>query len=253
MATAVNVSLRECKLVIERVLWVANRPRGRVPAIRDTILLREALNHDGLRTLCEDYEHMADVRDRRMSCAVDAGQVVVDGHGEHGFVAVPDIVDLTAALVQRFGRIELSCRNVITPELMALCESLLPGYGVTCERHKADFTSDFVCTATRSAPLHTDDNRTELAGQNPHNAAAASATAGGSVSVIAQHTNEILEDGTDIASDVWWRLWEIACQALTPDSPSSRTHTGRSVFDDKGGIVGELGEDLEHCACSGAS
>lgn len=57
--------------------------------------------------------------------------------------------------------------------------------------------------------------------------------------------DRILRHGTDIDADLWWALFHLGNLALTPDSAVSRRHTGRSVFDANGRIVGELGEDAQ--------
>lgn len=62
--------------------------------------------------------------------------------------------------------------------------------------------------------------------------------------------DRILHHGTDVPADLWWALFHLGNLALTPDSVVSRRHTGRSVFDAQGHIVGELGEDAAEAHAS---
>jgi len=57
--------------------------------------------------------------------------------------------------------------------------------------------------------------------------------------------DEILENGTPIAEDLWWRVWALAQTALAPDTDISRRHAGAVIVMPDGSVIGRTDNDDE--------
>src|SRR5690606_35586667 len=55
----------------------------------------------------------------------------------------------------------------------------------------------------------------------------------------------LLTEGTPIPADLWWRVYERAQTALTPDSVVSRRHAGPLIVNDDGTVIGRRDNDDE--------
>jgi hypothetical protein len=207
----INVSLRECRLVAYRVLWHHGAPVGTIPAIVDAIVAAEAAGLEGLRALHADAPAIGATAARPVTYAEAGDELVIDVAGKHALAAVPDVIDLAAALAsddRRTVRIAGAERD----GLLAVLPHVAPDHGLALTPAGP---GRFTCRPVASAR----DGLPSAAG--------------------------ILRDGTDVPAELWWALFHLGNLALTPDSPVSRRHTGRSVFDAQGRIVGELGEDAQ--------
>ncbi|WP_285630621.1 hypothetical protein [Actinoallomurus iriomotensis] len=206
----INVSLRECRLVGYRVLWHHGAPAGAIPAIVDAIVAAEAAGLEGLRALHADGAAIGATAARPVTYTRAGDELVIDAAGKHALAAVPDIVDLAAAL----GDAAVLVTGAERDELLAVLPHVAPDHGLALA---PDGPGRFRCRPATPS----------YEGSGPPSAAG------------------ILHDGTDVPAHLWWALFHLGNLALTPDSVVSRRHTGRSVFDAQGRIVGELGEDAQ--------
>ncbi|MFI5662883.1 hypothetical protein [Streptomyces sp. NPDC051684] len=213
--SSVNISLRECRLVTGRVLRALGVPRGAVPAARDTTVVAESLELDALRRLYEDADMLrttAGLRSRRRAKGPDT---LVDARGRHALVASPDLLDLAVALTHRHVQARITVTDVVRPELLDALPVQAADFGVALTvggGSPGERTLD--CVPLQDPPPAT-----------------------------MPPVDHVLRHGLDVSADLWWSLFHLGNEALTPDSDLSRQHTGRSVFDESGRIVGEVGED----------
>ncbi|WP_037062922.1 hypothetical protein [Pseudonocardia acaciae] len=207
-----NVSLRECRLVTYRVLWQAGAPVGTIPAIVDAVVAAEGAGLGGFAALREDVDALGATAARPVRVVGDTR--AVDAAGKHALALAPDVLDLAVAWARAEGTADLEVRGAARPELLDVLTTLARDHGVE---------------VTARTPTN-----------GVHRFTATSAGAHG-----AGWTAAILHHGLDVPEPLWWHLFHLGNQALTPDSAVSRRHTGRSVFDERGRIVGEIGEDLD--------
>jgi hypothetical protein len=55
----------------------------------------------------------------------------------------------------------------------------------------------------------------------------------------------LLESGAEIESDLWWRIYHLAKQALATDSIVSRRHAGPMIVNEDGTVIGRKDNDDE--------
>lgn len=203
-----TVSLRECRLVVGRALRVLGVPRGAVPAIRDSFLTAEVHGFGGLAILREGTESLRQTA--HLACTVhgSGAEREVEAHGRHALAVVPDLLDLGSATLHRHGTALLRVRSAHRPETLEVLTASAGGFGLTA-RVSGDEVSFARAPVDPVWPLE-----------------------------------PLLRSGAEVTDDLWWSLYELGNQALTEDSPLSRQHAGRSLFDEQGNIVGEIGEDL---------
>ncbi|MFF3492906.1 hypothetical protein ACFYWS_16275 [Streptomyces sp. NPDC002795] len=210
--STVNVSLRECRLVTGRVLRALGVPRGAVPAARDTTVVAQALGLDALRRLHDDADTLRATAALRCHRRTDGPDTEVDARGRHALVAAPDLLDLAVALTHRHVKARITVTDAARPELLDVLPVQAADFGVALTVGDGGRVLD--CAPLRDpAP----------AAESP--------------------LDHVLRHGLDVSADLWWSLFHLGNEALTPDSDLSRQHTGRSVFDESGRIVGEVGED----------
>ncbi|WP_306321952.1 MULTISPECIES: hypothetical protein [unclassified Streptomyces] len=210
--STVNVSLRESRLVVGRVLRALGVPRGAVNAARDTTVVADALGLDALRLLHDDAETVRRTAAAHNHRRTEGPDTTVDARGRHALVAAPDLLDLAVALTHRHVRARVAVLDVVRPELLDVLPVRAAEFGVA-----VTVSEDGGRRVLECAPLR------EAAPADP--------------------LDHVLRHGLDVSADLWWNLFRLGNEALTPDSALSRQHTGRSVFDESGRIVGEVGED----------
>ncbi|WP_031465318.1 hypothetical protein [Sciscionella sediminilitoris] len=207
MESELIVSLRECRLVLGRVLRVLGVPRAAVPAIRDTALVAESAGLGGIAALHAGLEALRSGAHRTCRWSERGEVLEIDADGRHAFAVAPDLLDLAAARCRRAGSARLRVTAVAEPGLLRVLEHQAPA-----QRLSLDFANGEI--RARPGPGST---RWPL--------------------------DPLLHNGTRVDPELWWSLYRLAGQALTPDSAASRRHAGRSLFDELGNIVGEVGED----------
>lgn len=219
MPDVINISLRECRLVGYRVLWHAGAPQGTIPAIVDTVVAAEAAGLHGLTVLRDEADALGTTAGRSVGHTTRSTTVDIDAHGKHALATAPDIIDLAGAIAHRHGTAEVRVRGVARPDSLAVLEHVAADHEMRVT--SGDPAGDRLCFTFRHALYDV-----------------------GTVPGL-RSARAALRGGIDVDADLWWALFHRGIQALTPDSPVSRRHTGRSVFDANGHIVGELGEDLD--------
>lgn len=208
-----NLSLREARVTVGRALWLTGIDLGAAPSARETVIACEAVGLQGFRRLLDDFDLLTETAGRRVTVRADGADVIVDGAGVHAFFATRGLLDVAALTVARHGSARVRVDGVTRPELLAVLPHVANDGLRLDVRVLSPESSEIV--AARGA-------------------AAASATS--PVEAVATR-------GMQVDAELYWELYHLSERALTPDSPVSRNHTGRSVFNEKGEVIGEMGED----------
>jgi len=208
-----SVSVRECRMFVERILLTCGLPSGYVHGVRDCVLLSEALGLGGLRHLLECHatlrmDRFADLHVRER----DDGSLDVDGANLHAWLLLPTLVDLAVDGSRRAGRCTIEVQNTQHPRELAVAAALSARHGAVAE---------------------VDGGRINMRnGSRPR---------------TAEQWDPILHDavrhGLAVEEPLWREVHRLANTALAPDSVQSRRHAGPVVLRDDGSIQGRLPQD----------
>lgn len=99
-----HVAMRECRLVTERILLTLGLPQGCIAAIRESIVLSQAMKLGGFEHLHEAHATLAtiDYDAIRVADAAD-GTLDIDGGGIHAWLIAQTAVDLAVDIARRQG------------------------------------------------------------------------------------------------------------------------------------------------------
>lgn len=204
-----NVSLRECRLVLERLMQVIGTPPGMVPALRDCALYSAALELGGFNAL---QQHLHSLENSVPAPLVqDPLHGVIDCAGQHAWRVADSLLDLLADDFQRHGSAHLIASDVHAPEELQVIQALGERYGL------------HVTVSTTAQGIALD--------AQPR-AAGAPAT-----------LQRVRAQGLNVDQQLWWTLFNRANEALAPDSFESRRHAGSIMVDAEGRLVGRPDED----------
>ena len=107
-----DVSVREARMCIDRILLVCRLPPGYVHSVREVVLLSQSMGLGGFRALYEGYERLREGSLDRVSVQdADDGALVVDGGGIHAWVLLPTLMDLGVERARSAGRACRTCTS----------------------------------------------------------------------------------------------------------------------------------------------
>ncbi len=208
-----SISVRECRMFVERILLICGLPSGYVHGVRECVLLSEALGLGGLRHLLE--RHAALRMDRFGNLRVHEradGTLEFDGAGLHAWLLLPTLVDLAVDAARRAGRSKVQVENVEDIRELAVATALAVRHGAIVE-------------VSGSAIETRNGSRPRTAAQwDPLLHAA-------------------MQHGFAVEEVRWREVHRLANTALAPDSVLSRRHAGPVVLKDDGSIQGRLPQD----------
>jgi hypothetical protein len=216
-----TLSVREVRMITERLLLVAGLADGFVPAVRDCVLYSQAMDLGGLAALERDFDLLKQARPIAMtSVAMASGLCEFDARGQHAWIAAPAVLDLALASFRRGGRGEIVVRRVEAGDELSVVAGLAGRYGATVEvvADRQDATS-----GTRARIRVTADR---LLGGD-------------------QVLDRALLHGVPVARSLWERLYARSHDALTPDSIESRRHAGPVMVDAQGRVHGRDDDDTD--------
>ncbi|MEO3385284.1 hypothetical protein [Mesorhizobium sp. CAU 1741] len=216
--TTLRVMPREMRMMSERILSLTGLPKGFVLAETDIIMLSQGLGLGGFALIEDRFDALKLADPAAITIASEDGPVLrLDAAGQHAWVAIPSLLDLAGELVARFGTAEITVANVVDEsELQVAAE-----YG-----------------RRRGLRIALDANDGHLLLATPLRLA-------GDLATDEPVLWSLLTDGTPIAADLWWRIYERAQKALTPDSVVSRRHAGPLIVNDDGTVIGRRDNDDE--------
>ena len=215
----INVSVREGRLVVDRVLLTLDIPAGYVPAVREVILTSQSLGLGGFGhllvcadSIAEPYLNTVTVR--------DAPDKIfrIEGHGIHAWMLVPTIIDLLVDQARRSGSATMVLAGVRKPRELKVMSALAARYGAEIAVD-ADSRADEVRAMARNAPPPR-----SLEDWDPLLIRA-------------------MRDRFAVEEPMWRSLYTLSNRALAPDSVLSRRHAGPIILSEDGTIVGRQPAD----------
>lgn len=213
-AGIMHLSVREVRMIVERILLSLGLPEGFVPAVRDCILYSQADGLGGLAMLKRDVERLRNADPAVMRATVGKSGPVLDAAQQHAWMAAPSLLDLALTRFRTGGDGVSAAENVFEAPELALLHGLAGRFGARIE-------------------LSTADNRTNVRVIDD-------GLAGADV-VMAR----LLADGTPVPRALWEELYALSHDALTPDSIESRRHAGPVMVDAQGRVHGRDDDDTD--------
>ncbi len=215
-----QVSLRESRLVLERLMQVTRVEPGLVPSLRDCALYSAALGLGGFPELLRhlDLLRAAKPIGLRILDGADTpppDTLVADCTGQHAWIAAPALVDLCVERHRRGLPGVLVAQNLTEMSELHIAGALAEAHGLS---------------ATVAAEEQDGGTAVRLSVQS---------RADGHPTVL----DTIRRHGIAVEADLWWRLFHLANEALAPDSFTSRRHAGAIMVTADGRVVGRQDED----------
>jgi hypothetical protein len=195
-----TVSLRETRVLVERILLLLGVPKGAVPAVRDLLVEAEALGLGALAFL--DSGVPAGTWTAPALVSDDDGRAVIDAHGSPAPYVTPALLDLGVALLREHGRARIEVRGLSAAQLLPALPHAAAAYGAQAE-----------VTYGAGAPVLTVEDAAD-ADRAP------------------EHLDRAVHDGMRVDAGLWWRLYHRSNDALTEDTPLSRRHAGATLDPD---------------------
>lgn len=210
----IALSVREMRMIVERLLLLTRMPAEFVPAIRDCALYSQAGGLAGLAALHDHFEMFVAADPGAIQiAAATKDRIVLDCSGQHAWVAAHSVLECALDL-HRNGGGEVIVRNVGNVTELAVVEGL-------AHRHRARVSVDALPDGVRVRVC--DDNMS------------------GADEVL----DRLLRDGAEVPYGLWRDLFARSNKALTPDSIESRRHAGPVMVDAEGRIHGRDDDDTD--------
>lgn len=206
--TILRIMPREMRLMSERILSLTDLPKGFALAMGDVVMYSEAMKLGGFALLEKRIDDLKSADPSLIVLVSENGEeLVLDAGGQHAWIVLPSALDLLDEVMARSDNAKLEIVNVIDPSELGIAAGL-------GRRTKLDLAvkGNFLWAC---ATEETED-------------------------LVLSH---VLEDGCQIAADLWWRIFALAQTALVPDSVVSRRHAGNFYVTEDGQIVGRTDND----------
>lgn len=209
------MSVRECRLILERLLVAAGLAPGEVPAAGDALLAAEI---HGLRLLEYLHTEPLTIPTQAVSYNESTSTVSVDGAGRLAALLLPALRDI----ILEHGTVQIPVRNVTAPQLLQAIESVP-------ELDSSKIRIDL------SAP------ESVVVEASPADAAqAAQQQASRQQRITNAHRN-----GLPVPGIVWLDLYQRSNAALHTESAQTRRHAGHKDVDETGRIVKQMDDDVD--------
>lgn len=211
------ISLRESRLALERALLQTSMPAGFNDAVREAILTSQALGLGGFQKFLDIFETLRGASPLALSLDEASKPWCVECAGQHAWIAAQVLLDLLVAGYACEARGTLLASHVEDVAELAVVPMLARRLGAE--------VAVVVDTEAGSARLEM------LARRMPPKDGTDPALWG------------IIRDGMRVEASLWWRIYHLSLDALTPDNTVSRRHAGANVVDESGRIIGRLTDD----------
>lgn len=209
MMMMMNVSLRESRMVLERLMLVARVPEGLVVSLRDCALYSAALQLGGFPGLKENLQGLNDADPSRMTLINDH---TLDAGGLHAWFVAEAASDLAVATARGGGANAVRVVNVTQPAELGV---------VSAFAHPHGFVASAKCEPSHAATITV----------QPRDAAAQAP-----LDLIRRH-------GLPVSTQLWWELFHKSAEALATDTVESRRHAGPIIVAEDGRVVGRQDDD----------
>ncbi|MDR6820370.1 hypothetical protein J2X76_005567 [Neorhizobium sp. 2083] len=212
---SMRVMPREMRLMSERIFSLSSLPKGFFLTVGDFPMYSQKLGLGGFQLFEKRFVSFRSAAVARIAIASEEGhRITLDAAGEHAWFVLPTALDLLGELAARFGSAELTVLGATDADELAI--------------------------ATRFG------GRSGLAISMSGNVLkAVPAAVTGDVPKDDPLLWSLLEEGAEIESDLWWRIYHLAKQALATDSIVSRRHAGPMIVNEDGTVIGRKDNDDE--------
>ncbi|WOH18183.1 hypothetical protein IRJ34_17785 [Paenarthrobacter sp. GOM3] len=209
------MSVRECRLILERLLVASGALTGEVPAARDALLGAEI---HGLGLLRLIHAQPLTLASKPVRYDETGPAVVVDGSGSLSALLIPALRDI---ILER-GTVEISIRNATCPELLQALDSVPE---LDSSRLSVSVSKDDAAVVS-AAPASPEESAARLAERTRRN-------------------NQAHMNGLPVPGVVWLELYQRSNAALLGESAETRSHAGYKDVDEKGRIVKQMDDDVD--------
>lgn len=207
-SAVMTVSLREMRMVFERLLQVTRIESGLVPALRDCALYSAALGLGGFASLAQTLETISKADPRALS--LDG--LTIDCGGQHAWLAADAALDVATENLRTGGAGVVTVRNAADLGELRVVEALAQRFGL-----KAIVTIGATAATIAVSP----------------------ATDPSGIATL----DAIRREGVRVEAALWWTLYHRSADALAPDSYLSRRHAGPIIVEADGKVIGRQDED----------
>lgn len=216
--TMLRIMPREMRMMSERILSLTALPKGFVLAETDIVMMSQGLDLGGFALLEDRFELLRQADPAALNIGAEDGPALdLDCAGQHAWIAVPTLLDLADELVARFGSARIRVAGAIDASELAIAVPLGRRRGLAAE----------------------------IAGTDAPVLVASRLPVTGDLAIDEPLLARLLDKGTPVEAELWWRVYEHAQQALTPDSIVSRRHAGPLIVTDDGTVIGRRDNDDE--------
>jgi len=243
------LSLREVRMMVDRILLQSRIVSGSQQAVRNAILGAEAVGLPALQRLDDAFESVvAGINPANLSLSQggdDGSFLTLDAGGEHAWGIAVAALELGVDAARTLGSAVVSVRNVREPVMLAGLAALAWGYEVDLQvTTGADMAT--VRNVAGDVVVEPEGQRSE----GDYGSAVLTLrdrrhpeTAGRPDSAQDPVMRRILAEGFPSNRGLWERLYARALGALTPDTVSSRRHAGTVMVDASGKVIGRPDDD----------
>ncbi|MBB3020778.1 hypothetical protein FHR70_003866 [Microvirga lupini] len=209
-----RVSLRECRMVLERLMHVANLDPGQVASTRESALYSAAMGLGGFANLRYNVEQLKAAKAWAVTLETDEQSMKLDCAGQHAWIVAPLLADLLVDAYRRrkIGRIEVV--DLTARDEIPVVEAFLQRQGFTGVITLGPGPDELLISIQ---PLSSEKDRNVV--------------------------DEIRRNGLLVQDALWWELFQLSNEALAPDSFESRRHAGAIIVEADGRVIGRQDED----------
>ena len=205
------LTLREIRLIFERLVQAAGTPHGMLPAARDAAVAAALATPDGLARMPDWIAALRGSACRPVDVSEVTGGLTVDCRGQHAFHCAETLLDIMVDAARTCGTGMATARNVTCADALAGIRVLAEKHGFAVDVSHVGDTVHLALLPRRSADITTLDL--------------------------------LRLEGRAVPAALWWQLYDGSLEALAPDSFESRRHAGTVRVEADGRLVGRNDED----------
>jgi hypothetical protein len=208
------MSVRECRLILERLLVVAGTDPGALAATRDALLDAQVLGAPVLESVHRDPSLLTPSR-ARTTCH-QPGHWTVDGQDQFSLLLLPVMADLLIAGAARGEQAQVHVVAARRTEDLHVLAPLLAARGATL-----DISFDIAGATLTATRAPADNHKLEV------------------------RRTGALRDGFRVRGVVWLDLYQLSNAALVPESSDTRRHAGHEDVDEHGNFIRQMDDDAD--------
>lgn len=207
-----RVSLREARMVLERILQHFGMGDGMLFSVRDCAVYSAELGLSGFPAFKQQAQSLRYATAEAVKL-VSEEPLTLYGAGQHAWMVCEAAVDLAVDSYRRVGNGNVVVFDVREPQEMAVASAVAEKHGLS---------ASVVLQSGGQVDVHVRPRHADRQ------------------TVI----DRIRREGINVARDLWFELLELSKNALAPDSVISRMHNGDILVKPDGTIMGRSDEDL---------